>query len=71
MVATVRPHKLHPPLKSETKIYTLTIRRAVSLTSLTGWIKKTVQTDAQSVGQALAEAGYMLYGADRLVQIVA
>ncbi len=46
--------------------YTLTVRRAVILTILTPEGQKTVQTSAQSVGEALAEAGYTLYAADRI-----
>ena len=46
--------------------YTLTIRRAFALTLVTPEGQKTIQTSAQSVGQALAEAGYTLYSADRI-----
>jgi uncharacterized protein YabE (DUF348 family) len=44
--------------------YTLTIRRSVELTLVTPDGQKTIQTSAQSIGQALAEAGYTLYSAD-------
>ena len=46
--------------------YILTIRRAVALTLVTPDGKKTIQTSAQTVGQALAEAGYTLYTTDRI-----
>ena len=46
--------------------YTLIIRRAIALTLITPDGQKTLQTSAQSVGQALAEAGYTLYAADRI-----
>ena len=46
--------------------YTLTVRRAIALSLVTPEGKKSLQTSAQSVGQALAEAGYTLYAADRI-----
>jgi resuscitation-promoting factor RpfB len=46
--------------------YTLTIRRAVALTLVMPDGQKTIQTSAQSVGQALEEAGYTLYVSDRI-----
>ena len=46
--------------------YTLTIRRAVGLTIVTPDGQNTIQTSAQTVGEALAEAGYTLYAADRI-----
>jgi len=51
---------------SEAGSYTLTVRRAITLSLVTPDGKKTIQTSAQSVGQALAEAGYTLYTADRI-----
>jgi uncharacterized protein YabE (DUF348 family) len=44
----------------------LTIRRAITLTLVTPDGQKMIQTSAQSVGEALAEAGYTLYAADRI-----
>jgi resuscitation-promoting factor RpfB len=44
----------------------LTLRRAVSLTLISPDGQKTIQTCAQTVGQALSQAGYSLYAADRL-----
>ena len=46
--------------------YTLIIRRAIALSLVTPDGEKTIQTSAQSFGQALAEAGYTLYAADRI-----
>ena len=46
--------------------YTLTVRRAVALTIVTPDGQKIIQTSAQSVGEALAEAGYTLCAADRI-----
>jgi uncharacterized protein YabE (DUF348 family) len=46
--------------------YTLTVRRAVTLTLFTPDGQKTIQTSALTVGQALIEAGLTLYAADRL-----
>ena len=46
--------------------YTLNVRRAISLTLVTPDGQNTIQTSAESVGQALAEAGYMLFAADRI-----
>jgi len=49
----------------QASFYTLTIRRAIALTLVTQEGQKTIQTSAQSVGQALADAGYTLYATDR------
>lgn len=46
--------------------YTLTVRRAVTLTLLTPDGKRTFQTSALTVGQALAEEGFTLYASDLL-----
>jgi uncharacterized protein YabE (DUF348 family) len=46
--------------------YTMTVRRALALTILTPDGQKVIQTSAQSVGQALTEAGYTLFAADRI-----
>jgi uncharacterized protein YabE (DUF348 family) len=46
--------------------YTLTVRRAVVLTIDAPDGLQTIQTSALTVGQALTEAGYKLYAADRL-----
>lgn len=46
--------------------YTLIVRRAITLTLVTPDGQKTIQTSAQSVGQALTEAGYTLYASDRI-----
>ena len=59
------PTPLDTPLP-EAVSYTLTIRRAVTLTLITPDGQKNIQTSALTVGQALAEAGYTLYAADRL-----
>jgi len=48
------------------KRYILTVRRALTLTVNTPDGNSTIQTSAPSVGQALSEAGYSLYNADRL-----
>jgi len=45
---------------------TLIVRRAVALTLVTPDGTQTIQTSAQTVGQALAEAGFKLYTADQL-----
>ena len=50
----------------DTGIYTLTVRRAVTLTLVDPAGQKTIQTCAQTVGQALAESGYTIYTADFL-----
>jgi uncharacterized protein YabE (DUF348 family) len=50
----------------DARSYTLTVRRAVDLTVVAPDGQQTIQTSALTVGQALAEAGYMLYAADRL-----
>jgi len=49
----------------EARSYTLSIRRSIALTLITPAGQKTIQTSAQSVGQALVEDGYTLYTADR------
>jgi len=46
--------------------YTLTVRRAITLTLVTPDGQKIIQTCAQTVGQALAETGYTLFSTDRL-----
>jgi uncharacterized protein YabE (DUF348 family) len=46
--------------------YTLTIHRAMALTLVTPDGHKTIHSSAQSIGQALVEAGYTLYSADRI-----
>ena len=51
-----------PPANS----YALAIRRAVSLTVVSPQGQKIIQTSAFTIGQALSEAGYPLYKADRL-----
>jgi len=50
----------------DARSYTLTVRRAVALAVITPDGQQTIQTSALTVGQALAEAGYTLYAADRL-----
>jgi uncharacterized protein YabE (DUF348 family) len=50
----------------EAEYYTLQIRRAVALTIITSGGQQTLQTSALTVGQALVEAGYILYAADQL-----
>jgi uncharacterized protein YabE (DUF348 family) len=50
----------------EAKSYTLVVRRAVTVTVVTPEGTRTLQTSAASVGQALTEAGFALYAADRL-----
>ena len=52
----------HPDAKS----YILTVRRAVPLAVVAPDGQHTLQTSALTVGQALVEAGYTLYAADRL-----
>jgi uncharacterized protein YabE (DUF348 family) len=52
-------------LLPEARSYTLTVRRAVPLTIISPAGRKTIQTCAQTIGQALAENGYTLYAADR------
>jgi uncharacterized protein YabE (DUF348 family) len=59
------PAPLNIPLP-DAGSYTLTIRRAITLTLVTPDGQKMIQTSAQSVGEALAEAGYTLYAADRI-----
>jgi uncharacterized protein YabE (DUF348 family) len=49
----------------EAKTYTITVRRAVAVTVVTSDGVQTFQSSALTVGQALAEAGYTLYAADR------
>jgi uncharacterized protein YabE (DUF348 family) len=46
--------------------YTLIVRRAVTLTVVIPAGTQTIQSSAPTVGQALAEAGFTLYAADRL-----
>ncbi len=46
--------------------YTLTVRRAVTLTLIAPEGTQTFQTSALTIGQALTEAGVALYAADRL-----
>ena len=48
------------------KSYTLTVRRAVTLTITAPDGIKTIQTSAFNVGQALSEAGYSLFTDDQL-----
>lgn len=50
----------------EASAYTLTIRRAVTLTLITPQGTRSLQTAAETVGQALSEAGLELHAADRL-----
>ncbi len=50
----------------DARSYTLTVRRAVALTVVAPDGQQTIQTSALTVGQALAEAGFTLYAADRL-----
>jgi len=50
----------------EAGAYTLSIRRAVTLTLEMPAGKKTIQSSAQTIGQALAEAGYGLHLTDRI-----
>lgn len=45
--------------------YTLSVRRAVTLTLITPEGPQTFQTSALTIGQALTEAGFTLYTADR------
>ena len=56
-----------PPdqLLPEAAFYTLSVRRAVTLTLITPEETQTFQTSALTVGQALAEAGYPLHAEDR------
>jgi uncharacterized protein YabE (DUF348 family) len=56
-----------PPDKPlpEAASYTLSVRRAVTLTLITPEGRQTFQTSALSVGQALTEAGFTLYTVDR------
>jgi uncharacterized protein YabE (DUF348 family) len=50
----------------ESSAYTLVVRRAVALTVVAPDGTQTIQTSALTVGQALTEAGFTLYAADRL-----
>jgi resuscitation-promoting factor RpfB len=50
----------------DAKAYTLTVRRAVQLTLVSPDGTRTLSSSAQTVGEALAEAGYSLYTSDRL-----
>jgi uncharacterized protein YabE (DUF348 family) len=59
------PIPLDQPLP-EAASYTLTVRRAVTLNLTTPEGTQTLQTSALTVGQALTEAGFTLYAADRL-----
>ncbi len=54
---------LNTPLP-QAGFYTLSIRRAITLTLKTPVEQKTIQTSAQSIGQALTDAGYTLNAAD-------
>lgn len=56
---------LDQPLPSAAA-YTLTVRRAVTLTVVSPDGTQTLQTSALTVGQALAEAGFALEAADQL-----
>jgi resuscitation-promoting factor RpfB len=49
----------------EATSYVLTVRRAVVIT-IEGEAGKVIQTSAQTIGEAMTEAGYTLYAADRL-----
>jgi resuscitation-promoting factor RpfB len=49
----------------ETTSYVLTVRRAVVIT-IEGEAGKVIQTSAQTIGEAMTEAGYTLYASDRL-----
>ena len=51
---------------SDTANITLTVRRAVELTVVAPDGQQTIQTSALTVGQALSEAGYTLYAADKI-----
>lgn len=46
--------------------FTLVVRRAVDMTLVTPEGAQTIQTSAQTIGQALTEAGYTVYAADRI-----
>lgn len=59
------PIALDSPLPDATT-YTLILRRAVSVTVAGPQGESRIQTSAQTVGEALAEAGYALYTADRI-----
>jgi uncharacterized protein YabE (DUF348 family) len=50
----------------DAKAYTLTVRRAVQLTLVSPDGTRTLSSSAQTVGEALAEAGYSLYTSDSL-----
>jgi uncharacterized protein YabE (DUF348 family) len=50
----------------EAKSYTLVVQRAVTLTIVAPEGQKTIHTSALTVGQALTEAGFSLYAADRI-----
>jgi uncharacterized protein YabE (DUF348 family) len=58
------PIPLDKPLPQAAS-YTLSVRRAVTLTLITPDGTQTFQTSALTVGQALAETGFKLYAADR------
>jgi uncharacterized protein YabE (DUF348 family) len=50
----------------DAKAYTLVVRRAMHLTLVTPDSTRMLSSSAQTVGEALAEAGYSLYTSDRL-----
>ncbi len=50
----------------EASSYTLIVRRAVAVTIISPEGRKTIQTSAFTVGQAMSEAGYSLYAGDQL-----
>ncbi len=61
-----QPVRVDVPLP-QASAYTLSIRRAVTMTLLIlGGDSLQIQTSAQTVGQALSEAGFHLYPADRI-----
>ena len=60
--SAIAPDQPLPPAAS----YTLSIRRVVPLTVNSPDGSQTFQTSASTIGQALAEAGFTLYAADRL-----
>jgi uncharacterized protein YabE (DUF348 family) len=59
------PAKIEDALP-EAESHTLVIRRAVALTIIQPEQQKTIQSCAQNVGQAMAEAGFTLFKADLL-----
>ncbi len=50
----------------EAQSYTLIVRRAVAVTIISPEGRKTIQTSAFTVGQAMSESGYTLYAGDKL-----